>query len=419
MAEDEYGRTVWQFRPADKIAGRARIPLEVSGDGWNGDSPFREYTTPEPLKAVIWGGKADLSLVIALSGAAEEGAAPAISRRRDRRLSPQLQARVKELNAKIRELRVRLPKPPDAALQRRYLEYVDSLRLKEAFQKLLGIWSDPERDMTWKCREAGECLVELHDILTPMRLPAELLRDDTTFVLVLARVLKLAQTVEESAGRQGTDLPVKVHELVVFLDVLTDRMIEGGNALYGLERSMTPEEMEAVQTLETVAMCSDTPDEERLDLLRQLWENPLIVPNDRISYLEEAVELTRKQGRKGPGPVPCPDKALIERHLGEIGRCLRGLEAEGAEAWRSRMAAGLMDTAAAWRAGTGLPALSHEAFASGIHLRSVILETEDQKDGKIHARLQLFFEDKSDSFAGHMLYASVTNGEVGEITLTG
>ena len=83
------------------------------------------------------------------------------------------------------------------------------------------------------------------------------------------------------------------------------------------------------------------------------------------------------------------------------------------------MAAGLMDTAAAWRAGTGLPALSHEAFASGIRLRSVILETEDQKDGKIHARLQLFFEDKSDSFAGHMLYASVANGEVGEITLMG
>lgn len=423
MTEDEYGNKVWTFRPARKIAGLSQISLAEKGDCRLEDGTFRccGHITPEPLEAVIWGGKAELSLSVVLFETPEDALPSplesASAKRGKRKLSPELQARVNELNAKIRELKARLPTPPDEALERRYLDYVDSGRLKEAFQRLGAIWNDPEREMTLKCREAGECLEELHDILTPMRLPDELLRDDTRFALVPLKALQFARTIEESAGKRGTDFPEKARELIAFLDDLTDRMIEGGNALYGLERSMTREEIDAYLDLELDAMHSDKPVEERLDMLRQLWENSLIPPNDRIKYLKKAVELTRKRGRKSP--ESCPDKELIKRHLEEIGCCLRKLEEEGAQTWRSRMAAELFDSAAAWREGSGMPALSREEFAAGISLRSAVLETEERKTGDIRVKLELFFEDGSDSFAGHFLYARVENGEVGEITLMG
>ena len=95
------------------------------------------------------------------------------------------------------------------------------------------------------------------------------------------------------------------------------------------------------------------------------------------------------------------------------------LEEEGEAIWQLRMADKLLPTANAWREDCELPALSREEFASQVELQSVHIETKEKEDGSIHFKLELFFQDTEDTFAGHFLYADIEDHEVKEITLMG
>ena len=58
--------------------------------------------------------------------------------------------------------------------------------------------------------------------------------------------------------------------------------------------------------------------------------------------------------------------------------------------------------------------MSVEDFASQIDLQSLHIKTEEQEDGRILYELELYFQDRDDSFAGHIMYALVKNHVVKE-----
>ena len=79
----------------------------------------------------------------------------------------------------------------------------------------------------------------------------------------------------------------------------------------------------------------------------------------------------------------------------------------------------MIESLSVWRESADKPNLSVEDFASQIYLQSLHIETEEQEDGSIHYKQELFFQDKDDSFDGHVMYALVKDHTVKEITLMG
>ena len=118
--------------------------------------------------------------------------------------------------------------------------------------------------------------------LQTMRLPDELMRDDTKFSSLLLRVLQFARILEQNAEKSKIDLPEDLRTLIVFIDDFADRMIAGGNKLFGIERRMTVAEHNAAMELEGEALYGDKPVKVRLVLLQTLWENRLLPPLERI-----------------------------------------------------------------------------------------------------------------------------------------
>lgn len=125
-----------------------------------------------------------------------------------------------------------------------------------------------------------------------------------------------------------------------------------------------------------------------------------------------------KQYSKNPGPI-CPHDFLIRKHLKAISGYVDELEKESEATWQLRMADELLPTANAYREGCELPALSKEEFAAQVELQSVHIETKENENGFIHYKLEFFFQDTDDTFAGHFLYAAIENHELREIALMG
>lgn len=91
---------------------------------------------------------------------------------------------------------------------------------------------------------------------------------------MLAKIMQFSRKAGEIAAENGVTLPPEVARLTQLADTLTDRMIEGGNRLYGIPRDMTQEEHDAYSDLKLVALYSDKPAKERLSLLETLWDYP-------------------------------------------------------------------------------------------------------------------------------------------------
>ena len=407
----------WAFRPADKIAGLSRLTLEehtvFQPDGVT--FRFRGYKTPPETKATVWRKRIAFSLAIA--SPEMSAASPAVpqtppKRTRSAPLSPAQKHYIKTLQTRLKALKARLPPPADDALERRYWDYIDPHSFIGAFRKAATIWNNPVIDLPAKCRQVNASLIELHDLLQAMQLPGELMRDDTQFTVVLAKILQLVRIVEEKAEKNGIGLPREVHELAHLLDDLTDRMIEGGNRLYGIEPDMTREERETQEHLERSAVLPGKPLEERLTILETLWENPRIDLDEKIRYLEKAIELIREAGAKKPVKVPCPHEEGIKRHLSAIGRHLREMEEDGLKIWQHRIAEGLADSANLWRKNAGLPPVSPEKWAGKIRLQSLDIQTEDNENGNIRFTATLGFQDRDGVFDGRLMYAVVENGAV-------
>ena len=424
MGNGEDKTNVWKFRLTDKIANISQVSIEEKTEFWLESMKlwFYGYKTSKDYKVTIWGRKVDFSFSIAPVGMPTDYppviAAPQ-KKKRTTSLPPEQRAYVNSLKVKIKELKEHLPELPDEAMEKRYWDYLDRQSFIDNLQCAAVAWDNKEADMIVKCREASEYLARMLPALQAMHLPDELMRDDTKFSLVLARVLQFARIVEENAEKNRIDLPVQLHELIVFIDDFTDRMIEGGNKLFGIERRMTLDEHNASLELDGEALYGDKPIEERLVMLQTLWENRLLSPVDRIEYLEQAIELVKKQNRKRQEIVPCPHEELIKKHLSAIHTYVKELEDEGETVWRRRMAEGMAESLVSWREATGEPPLSVEDFASRIDLQSLHIKTEEQEDGRILYELELYFQDRDDSFAGHIMYALVKNHVVKEITLMG
>ena len=80
-------------------------------------------------------------------------------------------------------------------------------------------------------------------------------------------------TAERDQVETGPDL----EEMIDALDRLTDRMIEGGERLWGSTRKMIEEEYDAYLEKRVDAEFSILkPLAERLKLLEELWEDPLV-----------------------------------------------------------------------------------------------------------------------------------------------
>ncbi len=261
--------------------------------------------------------------------------------------------------------------------------------------------------------------MDIYKQLKEIEFPDELMRDDTQFSIVLTKVTEFALTIENNAKRNKTPLPPGLNDLIELTNRLLNRMIEGGNKLFGKEREMTPKEKKAYEALCTQLNKSKKTLEERLKIVEQIGKDPLVDSEEKIELLERAIGWIKKSAPVRTPSIPCPDAELIKKHLNAIGLYLQEFEAEGKEVWQLKIAEALLDSARIWREDFEMTALTLEEFASIIELESAEIKTSESEKGGINIHMQLYFQDKEDSFDGHSMCAIVENHTVKEITLMG
>lgn len=420
MRKVENRDTVWTFRVAEKIAQRTQITLEENTCYWAEQLKtwFYGYKTRLPLKATLWGLKIDLEIKIAPYGTPTE-TLPVVEKAdsTSKTLSVEKQERIGELQARIAAIKATIPEDADEKLENRYWEHLDRDLFLDSYQQAVAVWNR-DADSAIRYLQVGELLTKMYNAIHDLKLPDELMRNDTKFNEMVVQMLLFVEKVEHQAQANSIELPAKVHELSVFLDRFSDQLTEGGNRLFGIKREMTDEQRNEAVSLTTAAFDNRRPLEERLEILNQLCENPLIDTDDRLIFLEKFIELIRN-GMKRPKPIPCPYNELIKRHLSGISRYLHRLEQDGSAVWFGRVAEDMFSTLQSWREDTGMSARTKEEFAEMLYPTSAIISTHEQASGGIDYELELFFLDREDSFSGHVIYVSVKNEDVHEILLMG
>lgn len=402
MTDTENTQTVWNFYPVKPIAGIRHIPLEEDTEF----SPetftfqFRGYKTGYGLNATLWGKKVSLSLAIIPTGIPREILPNMTKNASDTALSEEKRQYINTLREKRDALKAQLPPPADEALEEQYWQYIDSERFTGAFRKAVAIWNDPMTSRHTKCERVGIPLTEMYEVLQSMQLPGELIRDDTQFTVMLAKIMQFSRKVEEVAAENGITLPSEAGQLTQLTDTLTDRMIEGGNRLYGIPRDMTQEEHDAYFDLKLVALYSDKPPQERLSLLETLWDYPLADLDDRIGFLDQAIKLIREDA------LHCPDEALIHRHLSAITIQLDRLDTEGETTWRHRIVENLSSE-------------PMNKWELAIRLQTVTAETREREDGGTDLTIRLQFMDDNKTFDDRPIQAVIENGRITDISITG
>ncbi len=418
MTDTENDKTVWNFYPAEPIAGISHVPLEED----TVFSPefftfrFQGYKTGYGLNATLWGKKVSLSLSITPPGTPRDtvpGGLQDAENDPEKALPEEKRQYLGTLRKKRDDLKAQLPPPADEALEERYWQYIDSERFIGSFKKAVAIWNDPMQGRRAKCEQVGAPLADMYRALQSMQLPDELVRDDTQFTVMLAKIMQFSRKAAEIAAENDVTLPPEAGKLTQLTDALTNRMIEGGNRLYGIPRDMTQEEHDAYSDLKLVALYSDKPAKERLSLLETLWDYPLADLDDKIGFLDKAIELVREEA------LHCPDEALVKRHLSAIGNRLGQLETEGETVWQRRIAEKLAGTAASWRESANRPPEPAEKWAPHIRLQSVTIETQEQENGHTDICLTLLFLDDGRAFDGRDIQAVVKNGIVTDISVSG
>lgn len=424
MKKEKDKKPTWTFHLTDQIAQLKRISLVENIVFWSSQSKywFYGYKTDTNLNAEIWGEKANLAILISPPNTPRESFPIEFDYPEEvqtEKLSLEQKEQLRQLKSKIKLLEKSLPPPPTKEMELQYWTNLNPQKFTETYMKAAAIWGDPKLEIEAKCHQASTLLIELYELLEKLNLPEELMRDDTQFSIILTKVLQFAETVNSHAEQNGIELPERLGRLIQFTDRLLDRMIEGGNKLFGTEREMTPEEKEAYTALNIESFDQDKSLEERLNILEQLWENPLVDTDDKIELIERAIKWIEEAAPAKSPAIPCPDTELIKRHLATISSYLQKFETEGKEIWQMRIAEAIMDSVKIWREDAGLPSLTQEEFASLILLDYVEIQTTESEDGEISVQMQLYFQDKDDSFDGHSMYASVENEEIKEITLMG
>lgn len=414
----------WKFRLLEPIAGILQVSLQENISFWSHVIKFwfYGYKTPKDLKARIWGRKVDMSLCIAPLGTPVEkhpiSPLEGYMKKRTPPVAVEKQAYLEELQDKLQTLKESSPAP--IADQNIYWQYIEQESFVEACKQTITFWNHPETSIADKCVQVTEPLLTIYGALKDLWLPDELMRDDTKFFTILAQMLQYVQIIVENAQIHNLPLPAEVRRLETLLDDLTDRMIENGNKLFGLSEDVAEEDRKEFVDKKYVALCKEGYAlDEHLEMLKELEESPCADIEERIEFLEKAIALIQQQARGKPRNPPCPHKKLIKAHLDGIRTYLKKLEEKGESWWQLRIAEEMFEGANAWRESDDLPMLSKEEFASIIFLQSANLETKEQENGDICYKMELFFEDTEDSFAGHTMYALVENDDIKEITLMG
>ncbi|WP_455611272.1 hypothetical protein [Cloacibacillus porcorum] len=419
----------WRFQVPGGLLSRKTLTLEEKIDFWleKQQEWFYGYTTAEDgVKGVLWGKKIDLYVDIRpfgppidLLAQPSQPVRPKTKQQNPRRLQdPEKQAYVERVQAKLAELRAQFPPPVTREIEERCIAYFGNEKLILPMAEVFKVWADGSLELADKCRKTAPVLGGMKDLFADVKLPDELMRDDTKFCEGLCKLLQLAQTVEATAEQQQVEVGSDLAEMIRCLDRLTDRMIEGGERLWNAPRKMTPEEYDAYIDKSIDAEYSGKHLSERLKLLEELWEDPLVDMQERAEYMETAIKAAQSEGRK-KAALPCPHKEAVQQHLSALAKRLDALEQEGESAWQRRAAQEMETTCRAWREDAELPALSLEEFAAGLRVSSLITKTITDETGAIHIRLEITFIDKRDSFAGHWITATVEDDLLKSVDLEG
>lgn len=415
----------WKFRLPEPMASITQITLCENINFWMEQRKywFYGYKTSKNLKAVVWDRKVSLLLVLVPSGSPIEKApiAPIPPPQPKRsKLTPERQKQLDELETKLAALKATLP--PPLADESVYWNHIDPEVFVGSFEQLVLTWNNRQMELKEKFPVVIPLLVRIYNAVKELQLPDELMRDDTQFSVGLARMLQYVQIIEENASLHHQELSPEIHELGVLLDDLTDRMIEGGNQLFGTHPEIDKEGEEYTHFADrkfTAEYGLRLTTDQRLDLLDQLGNDPCADDDDRINFLEKSIRFIWQEVEKKPKTPACPHKEMIERHLEEIAKSMKELEETGEETWQLRIAEEMIESANNWRESGEMRLLTKEEFAPLIILKDLIIETKQMEDGTISCKIELFFHDKEDSFAGHTLYAKIENGETKEIQLMG
>ncbi len=418
----------WRFLVPEGLAGQKAVTLKEHTAFWpeaHQEWLYGYATAEDGAKGTLWGKKIDFYLEVQPFEAPIDLLAqphkPEHKPRSSRHLrNPEKQAYIERVEAKLAALRATFPPPPDRALEERGIAFFGNDRLILPMAEAFQIWMDESLEPADKCRKAASILGGMKELFANAKLPEELLRHDTKLCEGLCKLLGVAQTVAETAKQQQIDIGPGLAEMILSLDRLTDEMVEGGKRLWNLPREMTPEEYDAYIDKTIEAEFSDRPLQERLKLMEELWEDPLVGPEEKVEYMEMAIQAVRKEGRKKPS-IPCPHKEAIQQHLNALAKRLDRLEREGEEAWQRRAAQELYPTCQAWREDSEpeLPPLSLEEFAAGLQITSLIVKTSPDEAGEAHFRLELAFTDEHDSFADHWITANVEDDALISVDLEG
>ena len=180
--------------------------------------------------------------------------------------------------------------------EERCIAYFGNEKLIIPMAEVFKVWADGSLELADKCRKTAPVLGGMKDLFVDVKLPDELMRDDTKFCEGLCKLLQLAQTVEATAEQQQVEVGSDLAEMIRCLDRLTDRMIEGGERLWNAPRKMTPEEYDAYIDKSIDAEYSGKHLSERLKLLEELWEDPLVDMQERAEYMETAIKAVQSEG---------------------------------------------------------------------------------------------------------------------------
>lgn len=413
----------WKFRLSEPMASISQVSLQENISFWSNQNKywFYGYETLKDIKAVIWARKVTLTLQIApLNTPIEKRPITPIKPPTPKRsqLSPERRMLLDELQKELKTLQESVP--PPLADENVYWNYIDPEIFVTSFQQMATLWNDREVELIDKFAQVIPFLVKIYGVIKEMQLPDELMRDDTKFCIGLAKILQYVEIIKENAEIHQQHLPPEIEELRLFLDQLTDRMIEGGNKLFGVSQVVDEAlRREFVEKKVTVVYNRDLITSKRLETLKQLIEDPCADTDDQIELIEETIKFIWKEVEKEPKKPVCPHKELINTHLEGIRAYLKELEDEGEVVWQLRMAEEMLDSVNSWRESGEMSILTKEEFASLIFLTNLHVKSTEMEDGTISYKMELYFEDKDDSFVGHIMYAKVVNKEVEEITLMG
>lgn len=397
------------------IPGFTEFNLEEHTDIWmNGILIFYGYQTPKDTQDCrLWGQTVPFSAEITPEGfPIKDPPLKTWVSTEKYKLKPDRDALIKECHKVAQEIKKFVLPPPTPELEQEYQKHYDAEAFLIHLTKAMTIWKDT-RQIAEKIREILPLLAAMDALIRDIQLPQKLMRDDTGFAMMLAKFLVLIDSVREHAKQAGVELPSDINGLRNFLDSFLDQLIAAGNHLQGIERPMTPEEDEEDSDLLIAATydCTLSVDD-KLQLFRKLWENPLRYPEDRLLCIDRAVALVNEEEEADH----IPD---LTRHVAAIGAQLGKLEAEGAELWQQRVAEQFLESANIWREGQeDLPQLTEESFAARIRLDSVHTAATEENN-VISCTLDLYFTDEDDSLAGHWMFVHITDGKVTEYNIMG